>query len=110
MEQLERQGFTIIRIYGNQLKRDIIESPVETIKGIKHPAVYPERVVEELIKLLCPPNGIVLDPFAGSGTTAVVAYKLGRHYTGIDINPVYVEYARERLVRAQPKSRYPRGL
>ncbi len=110
MEQLERQGFTIIRIYGNQLKRDIIESPVETIKGIKHPAVYPERVVEELIKLLCPPNGIVLDPFAGSGTTAVVAYKLGRHYTGIDINPVYVEYARERLVRAQPKSRHPGEL
>ena len=104
MKQLERQGFTIIRIYDNQLKRDIIESPVETIKGIKHPAVYPERVVEELIKLLCPPNGIVLDPFVGSGTTAVVAYKLGRHYIGIDINPKYIEYAKERIKKAQRTS------
>lgn len=95
--QLEKQGFTIIRILGKDLKKDIIESPVETIKGIKHPAVYPEFVVGELIKLLCPPKGIVLDPFVGSGTTAVVAKKLGRHYIGIDINPKYIEYAKERV-------------
>jgi DNA modification methylase len=54
-------------------------------------------VVGELIKLLCPPNGIVLDPFVGSGTTAVVAKKLGRHYIGIDLNPTYIEYAKERI-------------
>ncbi len=96
-KQLEKQGFTIIRILGKDLKKDVIESPVETIKGIKHPAIYPEFVVRELIKLLCPPKGIVLDPFIGSGTTAVAAKKLGRHYIGIDINPKYVKYAKERV-------------
>ena len=95
--QLEKQGFTIIRILGRDLKKDVIESPVETIKGIKHPAIYPEFIVGELIKLLCPPNGIVLDPFVGSGTTAVVAKKLGRRYVGIDLNPKYVERAKERI-------------
>jgi len=95
--QLETQGFTIIRILGRDLKRDVIECPVETIKGIKHPAVFPEFIVGELIKLLSPPKGIVLDPFVGSGTTAVVAKKLGRHYIGIDINPKYIEYAKERV-------------
>ena len=95
--QLEKQGFTIIRILGSDLKKDVIESPVETIKGIKHPAVYPEFVVGGLIKLLCPPNGIVLDPFVGSGTTAVVAKKLGRLYIGIDLNPTYIAYAKERI-------------
>lgn len=97
--QLEKQGFTIIRILGEDLKKDVIESPVETIKGVKHPAIYPEFVVGELIKLLCPPGGIVLDPFVGSGTTAVVAKKLGRHYIGIDINHRYIEYAKERVRR-----------
>ncbi len=95
--QLEKQGFTIIRILGRDLKKDVIESPVETIKGAKHPAIFPEFVVGELIKLLCPPKGIVLDPFVGSGTTAVVAKKLGRHYIGIDINPEYIKYAKKRV-------------
>jgi len=99
--QLETQGFTIIRIIGRDLKRDVIESPVETIKGIKHPAIFPEFVVGELIKLLSPPGGIVLDPFVGSGTTAVVAKKLGRHYIGIDINPKYIEYAKERVEKVE---------
>ena len=95
--QLERNGFTIIRIHGNSIKRDVIESPVETIKGMRHPAIFPESVVAELVSLLSPPDGIILDPFLGSGTTAVVAKKLGRHFIGVDINPEYVQHARERL-------------
>ncbi len=42
-------------------------------------------------------SGIVLDPFAGSGTTCLVAKKLGRHYIGIDLNPEYCKMARKRL-------------
>ncbi len=95
--QIEKNGFTIIRISGKCLKKDVIESPVESIKGVKHPAIYPEFVVGELIKLLCPSEGIVLDPFVGSGTTCVVAKKLGRKYIGIDLNPEYIEYAEKRL-------------
>lgn len=94
--QMERKGFTIIRIRGEHIKRDVIECPVETIKGVGHPAIFPEFVVAQLILLLSPPDGVVLDPFVGSGTTTAVARKLGRHYIGIDINPTYVEYSRQR--------------
>jgi site-specific DNA-methyltransferase (adenine-specific) len=104
--QLEKQGFTIIRINGNTLKRDVIECPVETLKGCLHPAVYPEFIVQELIKLLTRPNDIVLDPFVGSGTTCVVARKLGRHYIGIDINPEYCKYAEERVKKISPAFDY----
>jgi site-specific DNA-methyltransferase (adenine-specific) len=97
---LERDGFTIIRIYGNSLKRDIIESPVETIKGNIHPAVYPEYVIQEFLKLLTRKNDIVLDPFLGSGTTAIVAKKMERGYIGIEINPAYCEYAINRISNA----------
>ncbi|MHA1248346.1 MAG: DNA-methyltransferase [Candidatus Thorarchaeota archaeon] len=95
--QLEKKGFTIIRLLGNGIKRDVIESPVETIRGIGHPAIFPEFVVSQLVQLLCPPEGVVLDPFMGSGTTAVVARALGRHFVGIDTNSQYVELAAKRV-------------
>jgi len=94
---IENKGFAIIKILGKHMKKDVIESPVETIKGIKHPAIYPEFVVGEIMKLLSPNGGVVLDPFVGSGTTAVVAKKLGRHYIGIDLNAEYIKYAQERI-------------
>ncbi|HNZ85610.1 MAG TPA: site-specific DNA-methyltransferase [Paludibacteraceae bacterium] len=97
LTQIQNKGFTIIKIYGNSIRKDIIESTVETIKGNQHPAVYPEFVVQELIKLLTPQKAIVLDPFLGSGTTAVVAKKLQRNYIGIEIYDKYVEYAKERI-------------
>jgi len=95
--QIEKQGFTIIRIHGKPIKRDVIECAVETLKGCPHPAVYPEFIIQEIIKLLTRPGDIVLDPFVGSGTTCVAAKKLGRHYIGIDINPEYCEYAEKRV-------------
>jgi DNA modification methylase len=63
----------------------------------KHFAIFPPKLVEPMIMAGCPPDGIVLDPFAGSGTTCVVAKKLGRDYIGIDIHPDYCEIARKRL-------------
>jgi DNA modification methylase len=48
-----------------------------------------------------PRGGLVLDPFAGSGTTGVVALKHGRDFIGIDLNPKYAEMARARLVGVQ---------
>ena len=62
-----------------------------------HFAVYLEELIETPILAGCPEDGIVLDPFIGSGTTAVVAKKLGRNYIGIDINPEYCKMAQERL-------------
>jgi len=62
-----------------------------------HFAVFPEKLVEPMIKAGCPSAGAVLDPFVGSGTTALVARKLGRHYIGIDLNEDYVTMANKRL-------------
>jgi len=95
--QLEKQGYTIIEIHGNVIKRDVIESAVETIKGRIHPAIYPKFIIKQFIKLTTKPNDIVLDPFVGSGTTCVTSKKLGRRYIGIDVNPDYCLYAEKRL-------------
>jgi DNA modification methylase len=62
-----------------------------------HPAAFPEALVERPILAGCPPGGLVIDPFMGSGTTAVVARRLGRRFIGFDASPRYVELARARL-------------
>ena len=97
LTQINNKGFTIIKIYGNSIRKDVIESTVETVKGNVHPAVYPEFLIQELIKLLTKENDIVLDPFLGSGTTAVVAKRLKRNYIGIEIHSEYIDYAKQRL-------------
>lgn len=65
-----------------------------------HFAVYPPELVETPINAGCPQGGIVLDPFMGSGTTALVARQLGRHFIGIELNSEYVRQARQRLANA----------
>jgi DNA modification methylase len=70
-----------------------------TTKPLKdaHFAVFPEGLVETPVKAGCPPFGIVLDPFMGAGTTALVARKLARHYVGIELNRAYIKIANRRL-------------
>jgi len=62
-----------------------------------HFAPYPEELVEIILTAGCPENGVVLDPFVGSGTTLFVAKKMGINYIGIDINPDYVKIAEKRV-------------
>ena len=62
-----------------------------------HPTQKPEKLIAKLILASCPENGIVLDPFLGSGTTSVAAKKLGRKYVGIEINEEYCYWAEKRL-------------
>jgi DNA modification methylase len=62
-----------------------------------HFAVYPETLIEPLIRAGCPPNGVVLDPFAGSGTTGIVAERLGRNSILIEISSEYIGIINERL-------------
>ena len=102
--QLKNKGFTIIRMHGNKLKRDVIETSVAAVKGNKHPAIYPVEVVEEFLHLLTPPGSLVLDPFMGSGSTAVACKKLGRHYIGYDINAEYCEDACQRVLETPSAS------
>jgi len=102
----------------SEVKRRIIESFKKKPKGRNpgdfwnvctkpfkgaHFAVYPEAICVNPILSSCPPNGVVLDPMCGSGTTLVVAKKLGRNFVGIEINPVYVEMARKRLEAVPPR-------
>ena len=99
--QIERKGFTIIRMNGEKMKRDVIESTVETLPGNKHTAVFPLTIIRELVRLLCPKKGLVLDPYIGSGTTAVAAIREKRDYLGIEIDPVYCAYAQERIAQTR---------
>ena len=62
-----------------------------------HFATYPEALIEPMIKAGCPVGGIVLDPFFGAGTTAVVALKQNKNYIGIELNPEYIKIAEARL-------------
>ena len=66
-----------------------------------HPTQKPEKLIAKLILASCPPGGFVFDPFLGSGTTSVVAKKLGRNYCGIEVNPEYACWAEKRLERAE---------
>lgn len=72
--------------------------------GVAHTAAMPEGLAEFFIKACSPEHGVVLDPFAGSGTTSVVAQRLGRRAGGLDIHHDYVVFAQERLAaaRSQP--------
>lgn len=62
-----------------------------------HPAVFPLDIPDFFIKLLCPENGLVVDPFAGSGTTGIAALQLGRTCVLIDNNEEYYQAALERI-------------
>lgn len=68
----------------------------------RHSAAFPLSLPTWFIRLFTQPGDIVLDPFVGSGTTAVAARTLGRHYVGIDIKEEYVRLAEARLAGAQP--------
>ncbi len=63
----------------------------------KHPAPFPDQIPKDFIQCFCPPNGIVLDPFIGSGSSAVAAKSLGRNFIGFDISEKYCEIARKRI-------------
>jgi site-specific DNA-methyltransferase (adenine-specific) len=67
-----------------------------TPKRNNHPTVKPLDLMRYLIRLVTPPGGVVLDPFAGSGSTLVAARDLGFHAIGIEINPEYVELIEKR--------------
>jgi DNA modification methylase len=67
-----------------------------------HFATYPPRLIEPCILAGAPRDGLVLDPFAGAGTTGLVATRLGRRFLGIELNPAYAEMARRRIVADAP--------
>lgn len=80
----------------NRNKRTVWTIPTQPFPEA-HFATFPEKLVEPCVLAGCPRGGVVLDPFAGSGTTGLVARRLGCSFIGIELNPEYVRIAEKRL-------------
>ena len=91
---------SFVKIVDKRNKRDVWNINVQPIKEA-HFATFPERLIEPCILAGCREEGIVLDPFFGSGTTGRVAERLGRKWVGIELNPKYVEIAEKRTNNVQ---------
>ena len=76
--------------------------------GSLHPTVKPLDLMRYLCRLVTPPGGLILDPFLGSGTTAVAAVHEGFHYLGFEINPTYCADAERRIAEARQEIAAPR--
>lgn len=83
-------------MYAVRRKRDVWSIPTHGYEGA-HFATFPEKLIEPCILAGCPKHGIVLDVFNGAGTTGVVALNNHRKYLGIELNPDYIELARQRI-------------
>jgi len=91
------------KLSGNPLGKnpgDVWEIPnvkAQHVEKTDHPCQFPVALAQRLVRALCPPNGLVLDPYVGSGSTGVAAIGEGRHFSGCDIEPRYVKISRARI-------------
>jgi hypothetical protein len=76
-------------------------SKSERGEGNNHPTVKPIDLMKYLCRLVTPPNGTVLDPFLGSGTTGVAAVLEGFNFVGCELSPEYIEIAEKRIKEAE---------
>ncbi|MDI2588073.1 site-specific DNA-methyltransferase [Psychrobacillus sp. NEAU-3TGS] len=93
-----KEAFRAIRDKRN--KRSVWTVSTKPLKEA-HFATFPQELIEPCVLAGCPINGVVLDPFFGSGTTGVVSLKHGRNFVGIELNPEYIKIAEKRLSEVQ---------
>lgn len=79
--------------------KSVWQFPAVSAKKIGHPAPFPEELPYRLIQMYSFKGDVILDPFAGSGTTCLVALKAGRHYVGYDVDQNYVKLAEKRIIK-----------
>lgn len=95
-----------IDITGNEFKKWVYAkwdiAPEHNMKEFKHPAMFPEKLADRLLKLFSYQDDIVLDPFNGAGTTTLAAFKTKRKYIGIDVSKEYCEIAEKRIRSIPP--------
>lgn len=98
-KELDTKGFYFLKYHPDGAKLgDVWDIIPEDTQGRKlHFAPYPADLCRTPILTTCPPHGIVLDPFCGTGTTMAVAYENKRKSVGIDIAQLYLDYADERI-------------
>lgn len=82
---------------------DVWEIPPASATGVGHPAPFPVELPQRLIELYTYEEDLILDPFMGSGSTAVAAVLTGRHFVGFDTDPDYIEIAKRRVKEAKSK-------
>lgn len=95
-----KMGGLVNNNYETRNKRSVWTVTTKPYKGA-HFATFPTALIEPCILAGTPKDGIVLDPFFGSGTTGAVANALGRQYIGIELNPEYIKLAEKRLSEVQ---------
>lgn len=98
---LEGMPKQVISVWGGE-DDDLSHGKKATIPTANHhPTVKPIKLMQYLIKLITPPNGVVLDPFMGSGSTGVAAKQLGFEFIGLEMNEEYIEIAKRRIDDSQ---------
>ena len=93
----------IPKVDGEGMKNpgDVWSIKTQPLSG-DHTATYPEELVERIVKCGSPENGIVLDPFLGTGTTWIVSHRLNRNCYGMEINQDHMKFAYERFSSSFP--------
>jgi DNA modification methylase len=111
-KELETKGFYFLKYHPDGAKMgDVWDIIPEDTQGRKsHFAPYPADLCRTPILTTCPADGIVLDPFCGTGTTMAVAYENGRKSVGIDIAESYIQYAEERIASDEQGQRIIREV
>ena len=83
-------GYASSNTEGNKLK-------------MKHPATFPDKLASDVVKCFTSPEGLVVDPMCGSGTTLVAAGQAGRRFVGFDVSEAYIEIANQRIAAEVPE-------
>ncbi len=97
MDRVRKGTSTIDRDEFMAATLSVWEIPTESAKRVGHPAPFPVALPKRFIELFTFEGDVVLDPFMGSGSTAIAAVETGRHYVGYDLDPEYIAIAQERL-------------
>ena len=98
------QWVPIVCVYSGGLPfwgKDLVSRPI-VMQKTGHPTPKQLNVVRWLVQKACPPGGLILDPFAGSGTTGLAALQEGRRAVLIEQEPAYIEIIRKRLADHEP--------
>jgi site-specific DNA-methyltransferase (adenine-specific) len=96
-ERIEGRRDTITKEEFLEFTKSVWGFAAESARKVGHPAPFPVELPYRLIQLYTFEGEVVLDPFMGSGQTAIAALKAGRHYVGYEINPDYVRHAEQRI-------------
>ncbi|MCO6449828.1 MAG: site-specific DNA-methyltransferase [Caldilineales bacterium] len=102
--QNQDRANTIVRDEFLEFTKSVWQFPTESARRVGHPAPFPVELPRRLIELYTFVGDVVLDPFLGSGATAIAALNAGRHFVGYEIEGDYVNLARQRIAAEAPQT------